>query len=128
MEDSISTLEGQLRYLDAVLAIPAPASTGHRSSQCVTSPAAPLAAGGGRHERPARYRRRGKSRAGCGGTCSSPWPEPNSLGERKETPVKAPKIFHVTRVRRELELAATAAFEDIASAIAAQNGRAECRR
>jgi len=35
------------------------------------------------------------------------------------------------QARRELELAATAAFEDIASAIAAQNpalDRAECRR
>lgn len=29
MEDSISTLEDQLRYLDGVVAIPAPASTGH---------------------------------------------------------------------------------------------------
>ncbi len=45
--------------------------------------------------------------------------------------MKAPKIFYATRARRELELAATAAFEDIASAIAAQNpalDRAECRR
>jgi len=45
--------------------------------------------------------------------------------------VKAPKIFYATRARRELELAATAAFEDIVSAIAAQNlelDRAECRR
>ena len=45
--------------------------------------------------------------------------------------MKVPKIFHATRARRELELAATAAFEDIASAIAAQKpelDRAECRR
>lgn len=45
--------------------------------------------------------------------------------------MKAPKIFYATRARRELELAATAAFEDIANAIAAQNpalDRAECRR
>lgn len=45
--------------------------------------------------------------------------------------MKAPKIFYATRARRELELAATAAFEDIVAAIAAQNpalDRAECRR
>ena len=45
--------------------------------------------------------------------------------------MKAPKIFYATRARRELEVTATAAFEDIASAIAAQNpalDRAECRR
>ena len=44
--------------------------------------------------------------------------------------MKAPKIFCLTRARRELEFAATAAFEDSASAsasasaIAAQNPRA----
>ena len=45
--------------------------------------------------------------------------------------MKAPKIFYATRARRELELTATAAFEDIANAIAARNpdlDRAECRR
>ena len=45
--------------------------------------------------------------------------------------MKARKIFYATSTRRELEPAATAAFEDIASATAAQNpalDRAECRR
>lgn len=45
--------------------------------------------------------------------------------------MKAPKIFYAARARRELELTATAAFEEIASAIAAQNPAldpAECRR